>query len=153
MATAVHINPDDPDWEQTAAGRPFSYKYGYGKLDASLFVEAAKTWTLVKPQAWFDIPMIKLEDANTSAMTGGRPILAGGVRSSTSVTQDMVKNHNFEKLEHITIKVWITHSRRGAVSVELTSPHGIQSVLAAPRPHDMHTHGFPGWQFMTLKHW
>lgn len=26
IRTAVHINPDDPDWQLTANGRPFSYK-------------------------------------------------------------------------------------------------------------------------------
>ncbi len=50
-ATAKMINTDDPDWENTAAGRRFSYKYGYGSLDASAYVQAAKDghWSNLRP--------------------------------------------------------------------------------------------------------
>src|ERR1700733_6190864 len=61
--TAQHINPGDPDWETTTSGRPYSYKYGYGALDAWTFVELAKTWKLVKKQAWVDLPQISLNNA------------------------------------------------------------------------------------------
>ena len=46
------INPNDSDWERTASGRLYSYKYGYGVLDAYAFVTAAQKWELVKPQTW-----------------------------------------------------------------------------------------------------
>jgi len=39
------------------------------------------------------------------------------------------------------------------VEVELLSPKGIKSVLAARRRYDQDDKGFPGWRFMTLKHW
>jgi kexin len=58
--TAVHFNPEDPDWEKTASGRWFSYKYGYGRIDAGRVVEEARKWELRKPQAWFDSPAIFL---------------------------------------------------------------------------------------------
>ena len=52
IETARMINPNDSDWERTASGRLYSYKYGYGVLDAYAFVTAAQKWELVKPQAW-----------------------------------------------------------------------------------------------------
>lgn len=58
--TAVHFNPEDPDWEKTASGRWFSYKYGYGRIDAGAVVQEARRWELVKPQAWFDSPAVFL---------------------------------------------------------------------------------------------
>jgi kexin len=61
--------------------------------------------------------------------------------------------YNLEGLEHVTIRVWITHTRRGDVEVEITSPKGVTSVLAATRRQDSDPTGYPGWQFMTLKHW
>ena len=156
MRTAVHVNPDDPDWEMTAAGRPFSYKYGYGGINGVEFVKVAQKWELVKPQAWVDLPVVQLKDGAMDvfqAPSGGEDIVTGGVTSTIEVTRDMLSSNNFEKLEHITIKVWITHTRRGDVEVELVSPKGIKSVLAAKRYQDAANTGFPGWTFMTVKHW
>ncbi|KAG8927766.1 pheromone processing endoprotease [Tulasnella sp. 418] len=154
--TAKHINPEDPDWEKTAQGRPYSYKYGFGALDAVLLTNAAKTWSLVKPQAWIEMPSIEFDNASMTqygVMSGGRFIPPGGLESQMEITQELAKSNNFEKLEHITVKVWIDHSRRGDVEVSLVSPSGIKSVLGGRRRWDDAITGYPGWQFMTLKHW
>ncbi|KAF8599032.1 hypothetical protein BDV93DRAFT_609480 [Ceratobasidium sp. AG-I] len=158
VRTALQINPTDPDWERTAVGRPYSYKYGYGSIDAWVYVQAAKTWELVKPQAFLELKPTLLGGADISRtfwgeMKGGVLIPEGGIKSEVEVTADMLRERNFEKLEHITIKVWITHGRRGDVEVELVSPKGIKSILAAKRRYDQDDKGFPGWRFMTLKHW
>ena len=150
------INPKDPDWETTAAGRPYSYKYGYGRLDAWRYVTAAKTWSLVKPQSWVEMPLSELGSGNvdsSGAMLGGLSIVPGGVGSTLTVSHDLLLEHNFEKLEHVTVTVWINHTIRGDVEVELQSPNGVRSVLAAPRQHDTDPSGYPGWTFMTIKHW
>ncbi|OCF31165.1 kexin [Kwoniella heveanensis BCC8398] len=151
VRTAVYFNDDDPDWEKTAAGRMFSYKYGYGKLDAGLFVEAAEQWKLVKPQAWFDSPAVYLP--TTEGPPTGSYITEEGVTSTFEVTQDMLTEANLERLEHITVRVWIDHQRRGDVECEITSPNGVTSVLARQRRFDEANSGFPGWKFMSLKHW
>jgi kexin len=150
------VNPEDSDWDTTAAGRHFSYKYGYGKIDAYDYVTAAKTWQNVKPQAWFDTPAIQIAGGTMNThneMSGGELIVPGGVGSSTIVTQSMLDVANFEKLEHINVKVWISHTRRGDVEVEVVSPGGIKSMLAAPRKSDSANSGYPGWTFMSVKHW
>lgn len=154
--TAKTINPDDRDWEVTAAGRRFSYKYGYGSLDALAFVQAAQKWDLVKPQAWLHSDPIQLNNGAMSIdgiMSGGTHILRGGIESTTSFTEDMLRNANFAKLEHVTVKVWIQHARRGDVEIALVSPNGIKSVLAGRRKYDQDRDGYPGWTFMTVKHW
>lgn len=158
VRTALQINPKDPDWEHTAVGRPYSYKYGYGSIDAWTYVQAAKTWDLVKPQAFLELKPTLLGGADISRtfwgeMKGGVLIPKEGVKSEVEVTANMLRERNFEKLEHITVKVWITHGRRGDVEVELVSPKGIKSVLAARRRYDQDDKGFPAWRFMTLKHW
>ena len=153
---AVQINRKDPDWELTAAKRPYSYKYGYGRLDAARYVDAAKTWKLVKPQAYFETPIAELNGADMGKdgkMTGGEFIRAGGITHNFEVTTAHLKQSNFESLEHVTIKVWISHPRRGDVQVELVSPNGIKSILAGTRQYDDDPSGFIGWQFSTLKHW
>ncbi|KAL4077277.1 peptidase S8/S53 domain-containing protein [Scleroderma yunnanense] len=157
VRTAQMINPDDPDWEQTSVGRPFSYKYGYGQLNAYPFVTAAQTWTPVKPQAWFHPSAIQINNGSLleedGEMTGGIPIIPGGVTSTFTVTQEMMEQHNLEDIEHVTVRVWISHTKRGDVEVELISSNGIRSVLAAPRAQDVDTTGFRGWRFMSIKHW
>lgn len=156
VRTSIQVNPDDPDWEMTAAGRPYSYKYGYGALSGVDYVDAAINWQSVKPQAWINLPTIQIANGTMDifqTMSGGETITQAGVSSSVQVTQDTLQQHNFEKLEHITVTVWIAHSRRGDVEVELVSPNGIKSILAAKRNNDGANTGFPGWTFSTVKHW
>lgn len=85
--------------------------------------------------------------------SGGEPIGSSGVKSSIKVTRDQLDSHNFDKLEHINVKVWISHTKRGDVEVEVISPKGIKSILAGARYGDMADTGFPGWTFMSIKHW
>ncbi|KAF9454583.1 hypothetical protein P691DRAFT_656065 [Macrolepiota fuliginosa MF-IS2] len=156
VETARIVNPDDEDWEKTAAGKLYSYKYGYGALDAYAFVTAAQSWPLVKPQTWLPTDTVILNDGkmdNQGNFTGGQFIGADGVESKITITKDMLDSNNLEKLEHINIKVWIQHTRRGDVEVEIVSPNGIKSVLASQRQFDAATTGFPGWTFMSVKHW
>ena len=150
------INPDDPDWEKTATGLSFSYKYGFGVLNGVEFVEAARNWQLVNPQTWITTPAIQINNGTMDIqghMDGGEPIVPGGVFSTILLSAEEIQANDFGALEHVTIQVWISHTKRGDVQVELTSPHNVTSVLAAPRSHDTATTGFPGWTFMTVKHW
>ncbi|KAJ2923464.1 hypothetical protein H1R20_g13638, partial [Candolleomyces eurysporus] len=156
VQTARQINPEDEDWEKTAVGRYYSYKYGFGVLDAEKYVKAAQTWELVKPQAWFDTPTVRLENGtmdSNGTFAGGTFIAPGGINSTITVTKEMLAERNFETLEHINVKVWINHTRRGDVEVKVTSPNNITSVLASRRQADGATTGFPGWIFMSVKHW
>lgn len=144
--SAVMVNPTDPDWQKTQAGRHYNHKFGYGVIDAYNFIEEARHHTLVKPQAW-------LEGGNITIPKDQSLMSEVGIKSTFTITRKMLQNANFETLEHVTARVWITHERRGDCNVELTSPHGTKSVLARPRRYDDATTGFPGWGFMTLKHW
>jgi kexin len=156
IETARIVNPDDPDWEPTHQGRPYSYKYGYGALDAFAYVTAAQKWNLVKPQAWFQTPTIQIANGTMNKdgdMDGGEKIGPGGVRNTMLITQDMLEENNFEGLEHINVQVWISHTRRGDVEVEVVSPNGIRSILGGMRKSDRADSGYPGWLFMSVKHW
>ncbi|WVQ78821.1 hypothetical protein IAT38_000912 [Cryptococcus sp. DSM 104549] len=204
IRNSVYFNPDDPDWETTAAGRKFSYKYGYGRLDAGRFVEGAEAWKVVKPQAWYDSPAVYLPTTSPADVTRRQPqdadapadapadsdagnanpddtddtddiddsedgtptpnpepvveptgsfITESGITSTYEVTQAMLDDANFETLEHITVRVWIDHQRRGDVEVEVKSPNGVTSVLSRQRRYDEADTGFAGWKFMSLKHW
>ena len=139
------INPDDPDWEKTASGRLYSYKYGYGVLDAYAYVKAAQTWELVKPQAWFYSPWVHVKEAI--------PQGEQGLAVDVEVTADMLKKANLERVEHVTVTMNIDHTRRCDLSVDLISPNKIVSHLSVPRRLDNEAAGYEDWTFMSVVHW
>ncbi|KDR67665.1 hypothetical protein GALMADRAFT_105622 [Galerina marginata CBS 339.88] len=160
IETARRVNPQDPDWERTATGRYYSYKYGYGALDAYAYVKAAQSWKLVKPQAWLHTETVivnngKLHDLGHKKYKyeGGITIEPRGLEQKMTITKEMMTENNLESLEHINVRVWISHTRRGDVQVAVVSPNGIKSILASTRDYDEADSGFPGWRFMTVKHW
>ena len=59
----------------------------------------------------------------------GVPIGPDGRKDSIEITTAMLLDNNLQTLEHIDIRVWINHPRRGDVMVEPVSPNGIESVL------------------------
>jgi kexin len=133
------------DWAKTTLGRMYSHQFGYGKLDAWAIVEKAKDWKLVKPQAWFWSPWMHVK----------KPIPEGeqGLASVFEVTADMLKQANFERVEHITLTMNVEHQRRGDLSVELISPAGMSSYLSTARRDDEAPYGYVDWTFMSVAHW
>ncbi|KAJ3872164.1 peptidase S8/S53 domain-containing protein [Lentinula edodes] len=160
IETAKMINEDDLDWEETSSGRMYSYKYGYGAMDGWAFVQKAKEWKNVGPQAWYHTHSVQLENGAFNAsgnFSGGAliPASKAGIKSSLDITADMLSHSNLDqnRLEHIQVRVWIQHAKRGDVEIEIVSPHGVKSVLGAKRDNDANKDGYPGWIFMSVKHW
>jgi kexin len=130
----------------TYAGRPFSHKYGFGKLDAGIIIENAKKFKNVNPQVKLttDVIMVNKEipqEKNTD------------VRGVFNVTMADLDRVNMSRMEHITISVTMKHKKRGDVNVQLISPNNVVSQLAVGRPYDSSGDGFKNWTFMTVKHW
>jgi kexin len=145
LAVMTAVPFDQPsDWTKAATGRMFSHQFGYGKLDAWALVEAAKTWKLVKPQAWFWSPWMHVKKAI--------PEGDKGLTSSFEVTADMLKEANFERVEHITLTMNIEHQRRGDLMVDLISPDGMVSHLSTARRDDDVARGYLDWTFMSVAH-
>lgn len=143
--TAIPVNVDDGNYQNTALGRPFSHQYGYGKMDTYSLVQLAKTWESVKPQAWYFSPWLHVRT----------PIPQGqqGLMSTFEVTAEMLQLANLETLEHVTVTMNVAHTRRGDLSAELHSPSGIISRIATPRRHDDAKTGYVDWTFMSVAHW
>lgn len=144
VQTAVPINEQE-QWDTTFIGKKFSHTYGYGKLDAYAIVEAAKSWELVKPQAWYNSPWLHVK----------HPIPQGveGLLSSFEVTQDALQNANLERVEHVTVTMNVNHTCRGDLSVELRSPTNVVSHLSVARRLDKANFGYEDWTFMSVAHW
>lgn len=145
MDTAVPVNLDSGDWQDTTIGKKFSHTFGYGKIDSYGIVEAAKTWTNVKPQAWFFSPWIHV---NKAIPQGDK-----GLSVSFDVTPDMIEGANLERLEHVTVSMNVDHTLRGDLSVDLVSPNKVVSHLSVTRKLDDNNEGYVDWTFMSVVHW
>lgn len=144
-------------WETLPSGREYSPMFGFGALDAYAFVNEAKTWTLVKPQVWIKPPYAQLKGGTMDVKgvaSGGEPFSSTRPVSHTfEITEAMAKRHDFDKVEHVQLRVWIQYPRRGDITVRLHSPKITLSVVGRPRPYDDAQTGLAGWTFSTLKHW
>ena len=138
-------------------GRKYNPKVGFGVLDAAIFVEKAKTWPLVKPQVWMEPPYVQFEGGavnDRKKVTGGERLVDGNTaEGEVIVTERMVREANFDKIEHIQVRVWVEHEKRGDIEVTLFNPKKIVCALATKRPRDTDTSGLMGWTFTTVKHW
>jgi kexin len=145
--TVQLVDEMDSDWETVVNRRKFNHKYGFGKLDAYKLVEAAKTFEHVKPQAWHHSKRMELELEHEIPDTGD------AVDSTIMVTEEDLRESNLEKVEHVQVKINLSHRRRGNVVVDLVSPEGVVSHLATAWSHDRSTDGMVDWYFMSVKHW
>ena len=142
--TAVPVNPVE-EWATTYIGKQYSHTYGYGKLDSYALIEAAKTMKSVKPQAWYNSPW---QHVKHEIPQGDQ-----GLISIFEVTTEALKATNLERLEHVTVTMNVEHTRRGDLSVDLISPHGIVSHLSTARMEDNRRVGYQDWTFMSVVHW
>ncbi|KAJ5295977.1 hypothetical protein PENANT_c001G01883 [Penicillium antarcticum] len=145
VETAVPVSEDDNSWQKLPSGRKFSHDWGFGKVDTYSLVERARTWELVKPQAWFNSPWLRVHH---EIPQGDK-----GLLSRYTVTAEQVKAANMAQLEHVTVTMNVNHTRRGDISVELRSPAGIVSYLSVARAQDEHPGGYEDWTFMSVAHW
>ena len=142
---AVPIQLEDPSWQDTAGGRRYSHKFGFGKLDAYRMVDMARSWTKVRP-------MVSLR-TQMQQVIQTIPFGEAGLISKAVISKDDVSKAYLDRLEHITVHVNISHDWRGDLDIFLESPTGILSHLGPHRLYDSSSDGFNDWTFMTVKHW
>jgi len=63
------------------------------------------------------------------------------------------ENNVVRFLEHVQLYVTIRYTRRGALKINITSPHGTQTTLLSERDQDSSTDGFKNWSFMSVHNW
>uniref|UniRef100_A0A8C8IK13 P/Homo B domain-containing protein n=1 Tax=Oncorhynchus tshawytscha TaxID=74940 RepID=A0A8C8IK13_ONCTS len=140
---AGHLNA--PDWKTNAAGYNVSHLYGFGLMDAEAMVKEAERWKQVPAQH------ICVESADRQIRTIRPEHLVRSVYKATGCIDNF--NHHVIYLEHVVVRITITHPRRGDLSINLTSPSGTKSQLLANRLFDHSMEGFKNWEFMTTHCW
>ena len=111
-------------------------------LDAYTFVTAAQKWELFKPQTWVITNSMQSGCGKIPKKHEYKVCRLVILKDSIEITTAMLFD-NLQTLEHIDIRVWINHPRRGDMMVEL-----VPTVLKVfSLKHDEAKTGFPGWRF------
>uniref|UniRef100_A0A8C5DYB4 Proprotein convertase subtilisin/kexin type 5 n=1 Tax=Gouania willdenowi TaxID=441366 RepID=A0A8C5DYB4_GOUWI len=144
-----------PDWKTNAAGYNVSHLYGFGLMDAEAMVKEAERWKQVPAQH------VCVESADRQIRTIRPEHVVRSVYKATGCTDN--PNHHVIYLEHVVVRITITHPRRGdlkkAVIVNGVLPDGDYFVwlhvchFYPGRLFDHSMEGFKNWEFMTTHCW
>ncbi|MEE6509308.1 hypothetical protein FKM82_025495 [Ascaphus truei] len=146
---SVHLRA--PDWRTNGSGRrgqgtsTVSHLYGFGLVDAEAMVVEAKKWKSVPSQH----VCVGASDRRP------RYIRADQLIRTTTQTNACAENYGQHVvfLEHVVVRVTISHPRRGDLQIHLISPSGTKSQLLGKRMFDYSNDGFKNWDFMTVHCW
>ncbi|XP_066514007.1 proprotein convertase subtilisin/kexin type 5 [Hoplias malabaricus] len=133
------------DWQSNGAGYDVSHLYGFGLMDAEAMVKEAETWRQVPTQH-----VCEESTAQNTRVISPERVLRSVYKSSGCSGQ---RGQHVSYLEHVILRVTITHPHRGDLSITLTSPSGTRSHILGIRPYDLSTEGFVKWEFMTTHCW
>ena len=140
VLTSAIINPLDPRWVINAAGLHVNDYYGFGMLDASAITSAAASWTSVASHLSFNV--------SSEILSAQIPCIEALVFDGGSPDRLVT----LDKLEHVTVSVSMTTTKRGNLVIVLTCPSGTQSNLLTSRPMDTFSGAFD-WTFTTVRCW
>ncbi|KAM4877564.1 proprotein convertase subtilisin/kexin type 5 isoform 1-T1 [Thomomys bottae] len=140
---AGHLNAND--WKTNAAGFKVSHLYGFGLMDAEAMVMEAEKWTTVPQQH------VCVESTDRQIKTIRPNSVVRSIYKASGCSDN--PNHHVNYLEHVVVRITITHPRRGDLAIYLTSPSGTRSQLLANRLFDHSMEGFKNWEFMTIHCW
>ncbi|KFV84567.1 Proprotein convertase subtilisin/kexin type 6, partial [Struthio camelus australis] len=139
----VHLRA--ADWKTNGAGHKVSHLYGFGLVDAEAIVMEAKKWKSVPPQH----VCVGSLDRVPKYIRADHVVRATTLASACADHYDQ----HVVYLEHVVVRVTISHPRRGDLQISLISPAGTRSQLLARRVFDHSNEGFKGWEFMTVHCW
>ncbi|KAJ8402031.1 hypothetical protein AAFF_G00372660 [Aldrovandia affinis] len=140
---ASHLSAHD--WHTNAAGYHVSHLYGFGLMDAEAMVREAERWRQVPSHH----TCVENIDQHARAIPPHGMVRV--VYRATGCSRQSL--HHVSYLEHVVVKLTITHPNRGHLSINLISPSGTKSQLLSNRPFDHSADGFKSWEFMTTHCW
>jgi subtilisin-like proprotein convertase family protein len=139
VRTATQNDEFSGGWVKNGAGFHFHHHYGAGLVNATAATNLAANWTSVAPlqtrsQTQTELALA-IPDADPQGVT----------RSFTVAAADNLR------LEHVTVKVKVTHPYVGNLEWRLISPSGGTSRLARARFNDSSAN--LEWTFMSTHFW
>ncbi|XP_074647026.1 neuroendocrine convertase 2-like [Tubulanus polymorphus] len=141
----LYDNSGKHNWTINGAGLEFNHLFGYGVLDAGDMVDLALNWRNVPDRYHCTAGTVK-----------GKYDFHQGEALLLTITTDACKGHENQVnyLEHVQSFITLRASRRGDVTIFLTSPMNTTSMILSKRPRDEDAkEGFVKWPFMTTHTW
>jgi hypothetical protein len=143
--TSRLMGPADTDETRITNAANFTHSnlYGFGVVDGSAAVEAAKTWELYSSEKMLfeesgilDIPLLD----NSSA-----PV-------TSTITLEPSTDDFF--VESVEVYIALKHFSRGDLEIILTSPQGTESILhPGQRPENTILNEDERWKLLTVRSW
>jgi subtilisin-like proprotein convertase family protein len=137
IKSARKCAPNNSDWKINGGGLDINYNYGFGAMDADAACNLAAGWANVGPEL----------ELRTGSVSVGQSIPDNndaGVDRIVSVPNDI-------SVENVELRLKATHNSIGHLRVELISPSGTKSVLAATRNDSQNNYN--NYVFTTVRHW
>ena len=138
IRSAFKIKPGDAGWTTNSAGISFNHDFGAGLIDATAAVNLANDWK-----------NLATRQSSSIAQTG----LSASIpdNSTTGITRSFDFSATHLRVEHVTVRVSISHTYRGDLAITLTSPGGMSSRLAEKRADS--NDNYTNWTFSSVRHW
>jgi subtilisin-like proprotein convertase family protein len=159
LRSGKQLSPSDTDWVTRLGGRnnlpriKHHHQYGGGLVDA----QAATTMAV----AWANLPPM----VSVSRSFSGTQVVPDNSTTGASLTMSFAGDSPI-RVEHVEVTLDMRHSNRGDVEIQLVSPVGVVSQLAAVAPADdgavdwpsgapvaTASRGYSSWIFSTVRHW
>lgn len=137
---------NDPDWRMNGIGLHVNEKFGFGLIDGERIVK------LVDPKTYHVVPakkecVGKVFDS-PKILRWDQPLLLEIESDGCTRTKNEIRY-----TEHVQLVLSIDYTRRGDLTIFLTSPMGTRSCLLPIRGEDSSDEGFHKWTFMTTHAW
>lgn len=139
-STSQQVKPDDPSWTTNSAGFHHSYVYGFGIVDATAAVNAARTWANFNSETEI-IGKSGALNLTIPEFTGGAVVSSINISSSSTFVA-----------ESVIVSLDVAHSSRGHLEISLVSPQGTASILSpGGRPESAQLS--EPWVIKTVRNW
>jgi len=138
IKSAFKIKPSDADWTNNAAGIAFNHNFGAGLIDATAAINLADNWQNLTNQQSASVAQTELSVSIPD-------------NNSNGITRSFDFSANNLRVEHVTVRLSISHTYRGDLEISLTSPSGMSSRLAEKRSDS--NDNYTNWTFSSVRHW
>ena len=137
-------------WEINGAGNwnggglSFHHGYGSGLVDAHAAVRLAETWFLID-----DTAAVYNNEASLMVNSGtiNQSFNNNTITRSVNVGSDI-------QIDHVELSLDMSHNYIPELTITLTSPDGMESILFDTPPSDSWTTSFgSSWSFSSVRHW
>ncbi|MEI6285058.1 MAG: S8 family serine peptidase [Bacillota bacterium] len=114
---------DNNEWHDNSTGNwngggmHYSDNYGFGMVDARAAVRLAETWTA--QQTFANEVHVFTEAKNVNA----------AITDGNSITSSVTLANCDMRIEHVEVRVHLTHDRPGDLIIKLVRPDGTESIL------------------------